>query len=277
MQNYNLSKTKYRKFIGKTTHNYHLVTPSPWPLLTAQATLFAAISGIAFMRFYSNSFEMFQIAICILLITAGFWWKDVIRESTYEGNHISRVQAGIKLAFALFIISEIMFFFAFFWAFFHSSISATIEIGTLWPPKGIVVFDIKFVPFLNTLVLASSGCTITWAHHAITSGNKTEAINGLKYTIILAIIFTLGQAIEYIDAEFTISDSVFGSVFFITTGFHGFHVFIGTCFLIVNFIRLKKNNFTVEHHLGFELGAWYWHFVDTVWLLLFVLYYGWGC
>jgi cytochrome c oxidase subunit 3 len=277
MQNYNLPKTKYRKFKGKTAHNYHLVTPSPWPLLTAQATLFAAISGIAFTRFYSNSLEMFQISVCILVITAGFWWKDVIRESTYEGNHISRVQAGIKLAFILFIISEIMFFFAFFWSFFHSSISATIEIGTLWPPKGIVVFDIKFVPFLNTLILASSGCTITWAHHAITSGNKEEAIKGLRYTIILAVIFTLGQAIEYIDAEFTISDSVFGSVFFMTTGFHGFHVFIGTCFLIVNFIRLKKNNFTVEHHLGFELGAWYWHFVDTVWLLLFVLYYGWGC
>jgi cytochrome c oxidase subunit 3 len=273
----NINNRKFRKFFGKTSHNYHLVTPSPWPLITSQATLFLAIAGISYMRFYPSSIDLFICAVLFLVLSASFWWKDVVRESTFEGNHVSRVQSGIKIAFALFIISEIMFFFAFFWGFFHSSIAPTAEIGAIWPPKGILVFDMKYVPFLNTLVLATSGCTITWAHHALTAGNKTECQTGLMYTIILAVIFTLGQAVEYIDADFTISDSVFGSVFFMTTGFHGFHVFVGTCFLVVNYIRLRKNNFTIEHHLGFELGAWYWHFVDTVWLLLFVLYYGWGC
>ena len=169
-----------------------------------------------------------------------------------------------------------MFFFAFFWAFFHSSISAAIELGAVWPPKGIILFDMRLIPFLNTLLLVTSGCTITWAHHALVLGHKEHATVALELTIILAILFTLGQVIEYIEAGFSISDSVFGSIFFMTTGFHGFHVFVGTCILIVALIRLNKNHFTKEHHLGFELGAWYWHFVDVVWLWLFIFYYGWG-
>ena len=267
---------KINKFFGKTTHNYHLVTPSPWPLITSQCAFFTVVSGLSYMRNYNSALDFFYLALFALIFASGLWWRDVIRESTYEGNHLARVQAGMKLAFALFIASEVMFFFAFFWAFFHSSISAAVEIGAIWPPKGIILFDMKLIPFLNTLLLVSSGCTITWAHHSLTLGDKKNSVLGLHYTVLLAVLFTIGQAIEYVDAGFTISDSVFGSTFFMTTGFHGFHVFIGTLFLSVTLFRLINNEFTVEHHLGFELAAWYWHFVDVVWLWLFIFYYGWS-
>ena len=176
----------------------------------------------------------------------------------------------------LFIVSEVMFFFAFFWAFFWAALSPTPEIGSVWPPQGIDVLSAWEVPLLNTLILLTSGASVTWAHHAIVAGDRDGAIQGLIVTIALAVLFTALQAFEYVNAGFTISDSVFGSTFYMATGFHGFHVFIGTCFLTVCLRRLVSNHFTRQHHFGFEAAAWYWHFVDVVWLFLFVSVYWWG-
>jgi cytochrome c oxidase subunit 3 len=176
----------------------------------------------------------------------------------------------------LFIVSEVMFFAAFFWAFFHSSLAPTVEIGAVWPPKGIEVLDPWQIPFLNTVILLSSGAAVTWAHHAIILSYRDQAIQGLTLTILLAILFTGFQVFEYLEAPFTISDGIYGSTFFLATGFHGFHVFVGTVFLIICLIRQMKNHFTNNHHFGFEAAAWYWHFVDVVWLFLFVSIYWWG-
>ena len=204
------------------------------------------------------------------------WWRDIIRESTYQGHHTTTVQAGLKSGMVLFIVSEIMFFLAFFWAFFHSSLAPTIEIGAVWPPKGIDVLNPWEIPFLNTVILLTSGATVTWAHHAILAGQKTQGMVSLAATIILAAIFTGFQVIEYIEAPFTITDGIYGSTFFMATGFLGFHVFIGTIFLFICLLRLNANQFSTHQHFGFEAAAWYWHFVDVVWLFLFVAIYWWG-
>jgi len=203
-------------------------------------------------------------------------WRDVIRESTFEGKHTTYVQKGLRIGMILFIISEIMFFVAFFWGFFHSSLAPTIAIGCVWPPIGIEPISAFGLPLLNTLLLLTSGATVTWTHHSIISGNKQESVISLLLTIILALIFTVIQVFEYIQAPFTISSGIYGSTFFMSTGFHGFHVLIGTLFLSVCLYRLIKGHFTKEHHLGFEAAAWYWHFVDVVWLFLFVSVYWWG-
>jgi len=173
----------------------------------------------------------------------------------------------------LFIASEVMFFFAFFWAFFWSSLAPVPEIGSVWPPLGIEVFSAWGVPLLNTLIRRSSGATCTWAHHAIVCGDKVGAKHALIATLILAVAFTGFQVYEYSHASFTIASGIYGSTFFMATGFHGFHVFIGTCFLTVCLVRLLNNHFTRGHHFGFEAAAWYWHFVDVVWLFLFVMVY----
>jgi len=176
----------------------------------------------------------------------------------------------------LFIVSEICFFVAFFWAYFHSSLTPAVELGAIWPPKGIAILNPWNVPLLNTVLLLSSGATVTWAHFAIIANNRREAILALCLTILFAIIFTALQGYEYYEAAFTIADGVYGSTFFMATGFHGFHVIIGTIFLTVSLIRLIKYHLTNLHHFGFEAAAWYWHFVDVVWLILFVSIYWWG-
>ena len=182
----------------------------------------------------------------------------------------------MRLGMILFIVSEIMFFFAFFWAFFHSSLSPAFNIGGTWPPVAITVIPTFGIPLTNTFLLLSSGATVTWSHHAIIVRAKKQALFSLILTLVLATLFTTLQVVEYLDSPFTISDSVFGSCFFMTTGFHGFHVFIGTIFLFVSFLRIVFNHFTSTHHFGFEAAAWYWHFVDVVWLFLFVAVYWWG-
>jgi cytochrome c oxidase subunit 3 len=169
-----------------------------------------------------------------------------------------------------------MFFFAFFWAFFHSSLAPVPELGSIYPPKGIDVLSAWEVPFLNTLILLTSGAAVTWSHHAILWGHREHAILSLVITILLAIVFTGLQVFEYCNSNFTISDSIYGSTFYMATGFHGFHVFIGTCFLSICLIRLIQHHFTRQHHFGFEAAAWYWHFVDVVWIFLFITIYYWG-
>jgi cytochrome c oxidase subunit 3 len=204
------------------------------------------------------------------------WWRDVIREATFEGLHTTAVQKNHRIGMILFIVSEIMFFFAFFWAYFHASIIPGIQIGANWPPMGIDVFNPWEVPLLNTLILLLSGCSVTWAHHCIVAGYRKEALLSLVLTCVLAAFFTGFQALEYVESPFHISDSVYGSTFFMATGFHGLHVQIGTIFLFICTIRLYFGHFTRQHHFGFEAAAWYWHFVDVVWLFLFCTVYWWG-
>jgi heme/copper-type cytochrome/quinol oxidase subunit 3 len=229
-----------------------------------------------YMNGYLGGFETMLFGLFSLLTCMFLWWRDVIREGTLEGHHTNIVQLGLRYGMLLFIASEVMFFFAFFWAFFAASLAPTIEIGTIWPPKGIDVFNPFEVPLLNTLILLTSGATITYSHHAITAGNKVEATWSLLLTIILAIIFTGFQAFEYTTANFNITDGIYGSTFYMATGFHGFHVFVGTVVLTVCLIRLIMNHYTIEHHFGFEAGAFYWHFVDVVWLFLYIAVYFWG-
>jgi cytochrome c oxidase subunit 3 len=204
------------------------------------------------------------------------WWRDVIREATFEEQHTFAVQRGLRFGMLLFIVSEIMFFFAFFWAFFHSSLAPVFNIGGSWPPKEIDPIITLGVPLTNTFFLLSSGATVTWAHHAIIVRAKRQAIIALIFTLILAVLFTSLQVLEYVESSFSISDSIFGSCFFMATGFHGFHVFIGTLSLFVSLVRIVVNHFTSTHHFGFESAAWYWHFVDVVWLFLFISVYWWG-
>nr|WHI93454.1 cytochrome c oxidase subunit III [Anthostella stephensoni] len=255
-------------------HPYHLVDPSPWPYIGACGALFITVGSVVYFH-YSQSWVLLMGAITLGL-TMLVWWRDVIREATFQGLHTMVVKQGLKYGMLLFILSEVLFFFSFFWAFFHSSIAPTVELGAVWPPQGINPLNPFSVPLLNTAVLLSSGATVTWAHHALISGKKTEAINGLTATVILGLIFTALQAMEYYEAPFAISDSVYGSTFFVATGFHGMHVIIGTVFLAVCLVRLIYHQFTRHHHLGFEAASWYWHFVDVVWLFLYICLYWWG-
>jgi len=211
-----------------------------------------------------------------LIWTAGSWWFDITVEASKGGHHTSKVRLGMRMAMALFIVSEIMFFFSFFWTFFHSSLAPVINIGGVWPPLGIDLIGAWGVPLLNTSILLLSGFTVTWSHHAILSNKYEIALDSLAYTIILALLFTRLQLFEYSESSFLISDSVYGSCFYLMTGFHGIHVFIGTCFLLVCLIRMEAGHFSRYYHFGFEAAIWYWHFVDVVWIFLFICVYWWG-
>jgi len=257
-------------------HPYHLVDPSPWPLVPSISCLVTAIGAAMFMHSFQNGFTILGLGIFMVISSMFVWWRDVIREATFTGYHTKTVQLGLRLGMILFITSEVTFFFAFFWAFFHASLSPAIEIGSIWPPVSINTFDPWGVPLLNTLVLLLSGATVTWAHHEILAGRKEQAKIGLALTLLLALTFTGFQVSEYTEASFNISDGVYGSTSFMATGSHGSHVTIGTIFSTVRFFRLSKNHFAKVHHLGFEAAAWYWHFVDVVWLFLFVTIYWWG-
>ena len=226
--------------------------------------------------FHYSPAWVLSFGLIIIVITMVVWWRDVIREATYQGHHTLVVKQGLKYGMILFILSEVCLFFSFFWAFFHSSLVPTVEIGAVWPPRGVDPLNPFSIPLLNTVVLLSSGATATWTHHAIISAERKEAIVGLVLTVFLGILFTGLQAMEYYEASFTISDSVYGSTFFLTTGAHGAHVLIGSSFLLVCLFRLIYHQFTRHRHFGFEAAVWYWHFVDVVWLFLFIFMYWWG-
>lgn len=255
-------------------HPYHLVDYRPWPL-TGSIGAITLTSGII-RWFHKNDISLYLLGVLILAITIIQWWRDITREGTYQGKHTIAVTNGLKLGMILFIISEVFFFISFFWGFFHRSLSPTIEIGIIWPPKGILTFDPIQIPLLNTIILLCSGITVTWAHHRIIERNHSQTTQALFITVILGIYFTLLQGFEYYESRFTISDSVYGSCFFIATGFHGIHVIIGTTFLLVCLIRHIWCHFRRKHHFGFEAAAWYWHFVDVVWLFLYISIYWWG-
>ncbi len=263
-------------FFGMQKHPYHLVDPSPWPLFASFAAFVLTTGGVLYMHSYKGGFQLLLVGLSMILYGMFYWWRDVIREGTYEGHHTLLVQRGLRYGVLLFILSEVLFFGAFFWAFFHSSLSPTVDIGAVWPPKGIEVLDPWSIPFLNTLLLLSSGGSVTWAHHALLAGNRQETLIAFVITILLALIFTGFQAYEYMEAPFTISDGIYGSTFYMATGFHGFHVIIGTIFLTVTCARYWHGELTKYHHFGFEAAAWYWHMVDVIWLFLFVAVYYWG-
>lgn len=256
------------------THRFHLVDPSPWPAILS-ISVYMSLFGLV-MYMYNKGSLLLTLGLTGIFLMMFCWWRDIVRESTLQGQHTESVQLGLKLGVLLFIVSEIMFFFAFFWAFFHSSLNPSPILGGVWPPAFLVTLDPWKIPLLNTIILLSSGATVTWAHHSIVLGSKSNAQKALTYTVLLAIVFTLLQVFEYMSAPFRISDGIYGSTFYLATGFHGFHVLIGTCFLGICLIRLSLNHFTREHHFGFEAAAWYWHFVDVVWLFLFISIYWWG-
>ncbi len=272
---------------GHADQPYHLVEPSPWPLLTALGFFMLTFGSALYFHKIPHTGYVAAAGFIILLYVAFRWWRDCVREgSAAQDHHTAPVKMGLRLGMALFITSEVMFFFAFFLSFFHSAILPLDVLEGAWPaktgafpPADMHIIKAWHLPLFNTLILLLSGTTITWAHAALLQGNKRDLIRGLAFTILLGITFTSVQAYEYHHAfteMFKFSDNNYSANFYMATGFHGLHVIIGTIFLIVCLIRAKKDQFSVEHHLGFEFAAWYWHFVDVVWLFLFTFVYAWA-
>jgi len=257
-------------------HPFHLVSPSPWPLYTSLSLLILTTSGASTMHAFPYAGYFALSGLILVISSMSFWWRDVISEGTYLGNHTLAVQKGLNMGVALFIASEALFFVGIFWAFFHSALSPTVELGAQWPPMGIDAINPFELPLLNTVILLSSGVTVTYAHHSLIQGERKGALYGLLATVILAMIFTGFQAVEYSVSSFTISDGAFGSCFYLGTGFHGIHVMIGTAFIAVGLWRVMAYHSTDNHHLGLESSILYWHFVDVVWLFLYISIYYWG-
>jgi cytochrome c oxidase subunit 3 len=257
---------------------YHLLDPSPWPIVGA-AGAGLLLTGVVFAAHWGNYWPLAAGAVLTALVMAN-WWKQVVIESNTAGMHSPVVQLGMRYGMMLFIASEVMFFVGFFWAFFHFALypDHVLDVANpTWPPPGIHTFDAFRVPFLNTMILLLSGCTVTWAHHSLLEGNRRMMIVALGISVLLGLSFTGLQAMEYSEAPFHFSGGgIYPSVFFLATGFHGFHVIVGTTFLLVCWFRARGGGFTVQRHFGFEAAAWYWHFVDVVWLFLFVFVYIWG-
>ncbi len=274
---------------AKPNHDYHLVDPSPWPLIGSIGAFAMAVGAIMWMKGLAlfgmkMGSLLFGIGFIIVLYVMFMWWRDVINEAEHKGDHTRVVQISHRYGMILFIASEVMFFVAWFWAFFDASLFYNEAIQTSrveftkghWPPTGTKVFDPWHLPLLNTLILLTSGTTVTYAHHALLHNDRNGVKLGLIATVILGALFTAVQAYEYAHAPFGFKESIYGATFFMATGFHGFHVLIGTIFLLVCLIRVYQGHFTPKQHLGFEFAAWYWHFVDVVWLFLFVSIYIWG-
>ncbi|HEX4694241.1 cytochrome c oxidase subunit 3 [Sphingomonas sp.] len=292
---------------GAKNHDYHILQPDPWPIIGAFSALILASGGIMWMKGVAHAPVVFGIGVLCVLTVMYSWWSNVIREA-HRGDHTPVVQLHLRYGMVLFIASEVMFFLGWFWAFFDFSLfpapvvfvdgaaqrvaeTTTAVIGQ-WPPKGLEVINAFHFPLLNTIILLLSGTTVTWAHHALIHnqrggemkglwgligvGENDGVKKGLWLTIVLGILFSSIQAYEYSDAPFPFKGINYGASFFMATGFHGFHVLIGTIFLTVNLVRAYKGDFTPKQHFGFEAAAWYWHFVDVVWLFLFVTIYVWG-
>ena len=256
---------------------YYLPDPSPWPILGALGA-FLIVFGII-MAAHFGKYLYLQLGVLIVLGTMFFWWRDVLREGWATGGHSAIVRLGQRYGMALFIASEVMFFVGFFWAYFNFLIFPDTQGNgqTVWPPADVHTFDPFHLPFLNTMILLLSGTTVTWAHHALIENDRKNLILGLGLTILLGISFTVCQAIEYSHAPFKFNGGgVYSSTFFLATGFHGFHVIVGTLFLTVCWFRARAGQFTPQRHFGFEAAAWYWHFVDVVWLFLFTCIYWFG-
>jgi cytochrome c oxidase subunit 3 len=272
---------------GAKNHDYHILAPSPWPIIGSFSALAMAAGGIMWMHDVAGGGWVFLAGLAGVLFTMFSWWSDVIKEAN-SGDHTPVVQLHLRYGMILFIASEVMFFVGWFWAWFDFSlfprpiqyVEGAVEVMATgigqWPPKGLEVLNAFELPLLNTLILLCSGCTVTWAHHALIHGDREGLKKGLWLTILLGALFSAIQAYEYAHAPFGFGGSTYSSAFYMATGFHGFHVLIGTIFLIVCLIRAYRGDFTPKQHFGFEAAAWYWHFVDVVWLFLFVAVYVWG-
>lgn len=271
---------------GAKNHEYHILPPDPWPIIGAFSSLIMAAGAIMWMRKAQFGGYVFFAGLAAVLYTMFAWWSNVIREAN-AGDHTPVVSLHLRYGMILFIASEVMFFVGWFWAWFDFSLfpaamsvsegAVTLgETAATWPPKGIEVIDPFHFPLLNTLILLCSGTTVTWAHHELIHGNRDGLKKGLWATVLLGILFTSIQAYEYVHAPFGFAGTNYGAAFFMATGFHGFHVLVGTIFLAVCLKRAYNGDFTPRQHFGFEAAAWYWHFVDVVWLFLFVAIYVWG-
>ena len=255
-------------------HDYHLVDPSPWPIFCSFASLIVCFGAVYY--FTTKNLWLTFVGLAVLFYGVFMWFREVVIEAEHKGDHTPVVQISHRYGMVLFIASEVMFFVAWFWAYFDASLFPDQAIGGVWPPKDIQTLDPWHIPLINTLILLLSGTTVTWAHHAMLENDRKSLVQGLVLTVILGAIFTMFQAYEYMVASFTMSSGIYGSTFYMATGFHGFHVLIGTIFLAVCLFRAKRGHYTSEHHFGFEAAAWYWHFVDVVWLFLFAAIYIWG-
>nr|BBE15726.1 cytochrome c oxidase subunit 3 [Echiniscus testudo] len=254
-------------------HPFHMVFMSPWPFISGNLLICAFFLFLLF--FNKFSLKYFVIIFMVFLLCLFNWWRDVMRESTMQGYHTTYVFSNMRYGMLLFIVSEIFFFISFFWSFFHSSLSPTFELGGFWPPPSTLSINPFDVPLLNTVILLSSGITVTLSHHFTINKNNSLSCMYLFITIMLGVYFTFTQLFEYYQTDFYLSDSSFGSCFFVATGFHGFHVIVGTLLLFFASLRFLKNHFNFFHHIGLESSIWYWHFVDVVWLFLFLFIYWW--
>jgi cytochrome c oxidase subunit 3 len=266
-------------------HDYHLVNPSPWPAIGGAAAFILAVGAVNWM--HGGNWAVMAVGFALVFYTMIMWWRDVINEA-HGGDHTPVVSLHLRYGMIMFIASEVMFFVAWFWAFFDASLFSNEAIqssrvaltGGEWPPVGTKIFDPWHLPLVNTLILLTSGTTVTWAHHALLNNDRQGLKWGLIATVLLGALFTCVQAWEYGHAQFAFSregeGNIYGSTFFMATGFHGFHVLIGTIFLLVCLFRAMKGHFTPKQHFGFEAAAWYWHFVDVVWLFLFACIYVWA-
>nr|YP_010021202.1 cytochrome c oxidase subunit III [Schizoneuraphis gallarum]QOK36246.1 cytochrome c oxidase subunit III [Schizoneuraphis gallarum] len=258
----------------KMNQPYFILNLSPWPILMSINTFNMMISNIMLMNFKFNMLSLINIMLMILI--SMMWWRDIIRESTFQGNHNFYIMNLMKFSMILFIISEMFLFISFFWNFLHNSLAPSIELGLNWPPKNINFFNPLLIPLLNTIILLTSSFTITLTHLYLINNNKKKTMTFMNLTIMLSMYFLLLQMLEYKQATFTFSDSIFGSSFYMATGFHGIHVIIGMTFLLINLIRMMKLQFSFIHHISFELSAWYWHFIDIIWLFLYMTFYWWN-
>lgn len=257
-------------------HSFHIVDLSPWPLISSFNLINTLLRIIIFIKFpNSYNFNLIYVSLILMIFSSLIWWRDTNREGSFQGHHTWNVISGLKIRIILFIVREIMFFFRIFWRFFHFRLAPDWEIRNIWPPIGISIINPYEIPLLNTTLLLSSGATVTWSHYSILTKNYKTALYSLALTLFLGVVFTALQIIEYKFIPFSINDRSFGSIFFICTGFHGFHVIIGSIFLFTNYIRIYNNYINNIHHFGFEAASWYWHFVDVVWIYLYTFIYWW--
>ncbi len=279
---------EHKTVFSTYSHPFHLVDPSPWPFCTSIGLWYLAFTTVAFFHNFLSSAFNIVFGLIYLGLALAFWWRDVIRESTYEFKHTPYVRRGLLTGMLLFIISEVMFFFGFFWAFFHASLAPSHMIGGVWPPAIIAAISPWQLPLVNSLCLLLSGVTLTIAHRQLTSlpyYNQTVSLQWplvrrlilwLQVTVFLGVFFLSCQGVEYYLSPFTFQDTVFGGTFYILTGLHGFHVLVGTVFLLVCLWRASRLHFTLWKQVGFKSAVWYWHFVDVVWIFLFIVIYIWG-
>ena len=254
---------------------WHFVNYSPWPICVSLITGVLPFTLVSFFIGGTGNLYWFFFGFIALFCVTLFWFFDINTESAREGYHLDSIQLLVRRSMALFIFSEVMFFFGFFWSFFWASFYPTLDIEVTWPSEALydLVLDPLALPFINTIILLLSGFTLTLAHLLINYGNIKLALNFCFITLFLALSFIFVQGFEYFSGSFDISDSVYGTEFYVCTGFHGFHVIIGAIFIFIITLRIMKNQFSRSHHFGFEASAWYWHVGDVVWLYLFVMIY----